>query len=99
MAKPSVLIIENAVDVTGGLNAALRSSTALRNDFDFTFVLPAHSRARRPIEASQFSVVEFPLIEIRRNALTIFRYGPSLLFNMLRLFRLVGKTKSDVIVA
>ena len=97
--KPQILIVENSIDVTGALNAILGSSSLLRNNLDFVFILPSGSKGKKLVEAKDFKVYELPLKEIRKNIFSILLYFPFLLFNVLKLKRIMVKEGIDLVVS
>jgi len=98
MHKPSVLIIENAMDITGGVISIERSSVALRDSFDFFFVLPRNSAATSYFQKRNLEVVEFPMKELRKSIFSFLFYIPFLFYNSFKLFRLVKSLEIDIIL-
>ena len=97
--KPRILIIENSLDFTGGLNSVLRSSEQLRDRFDFCFLLPSTSQSIRYLKEKGFVVYELPMKEIRKTAGSMLVYFPFLFINSIRLSNLVKKTGIELIVS
>src|SRR5258708_27618061 len=97
--KPTILIIDNSIDITGAFYSALRSTSLLRDQYNFCFVLPIDSRARRTANESGLKVYEMSMKELRKDALAILFYLPFLIFNTIRLFRVVRMCKADLIVS
>jgi glycosyltransferase involved in cell wall biosynthesis len=95
--KPRILIIENSTAITGALKSIMRSCDGLRDQFYFVFILPRHSKARTFVEAGGFFVHELPMIELRKNPVSLLLYVPYLLYNTFRLFYLLGRLKIDLI--
>jgi L-malate glycosyltransferase len=77
--KRKVLIIENSVAVTGSLTAVLRTSLALRDNYDFIFILPAGSQGASLITENKFKLYELPLYELKKSILSILFYFPRLI--------------------
>ena len=98
MTRPAILIIENAVDITGGLISVLRSSRALRDQYQFTFLLPAGSRAKIMVTDAGFQAYELPLAELRKNFFSILAYIPLLLVNVIRLKSILRVANPSLIV-
>lgn len=96
--SPVVLVIENAMGVTGSLHSILRSCTALKAGFNFEFLLPRNSNARSLIESEGFVVHELPMREIRKHVLSLLLYLPSLLLNAFRLHSLIGRRRVALVV-
>jgi glycosyltransferase involved in cell wall biosynthesis len=99
MNKPRVLIIENSLDFTGGLNSALRSSSWLREQFDFQFLLPAGSRSSLFLKDAGFPVHEMPMREIRKSLAAAVLYFPRLVRNAVRFFKLLKKHEIDLVIS
>jgi L-malate glycosyltransferase len=98
MHKPRVLIVENAVDFTGGLSSIMRSCTELRDSFDFRFVLPKESQSVVYIQNLGFEVHLLPMKEIRRDSMAILSYLPVLVVNSIRLRRLIKQLNIEIIL-
>ncbi len=96
--RPKILIIENSIDVTGALRAILGSSSYLRNDFDFVFIIPTKSKVKKLIERAGFAVYELPLKEIRKKISSLFLYLPYLIFNVFRLKKIINAERIDLVV-
>lgn len=97
MRKNRVLIIENSIAATGALVSILRSSSLLMENLDFIFVLPEDSSAVQYVSKSGFQVYQLPMREIRKNTLSLLLYLPFLLYNSIKLFRLVKSLRIDLI--
>ncbi len=97
--KPIVLVIENSVDVTGALNAVLRTAEGLRDDYEFRFIFPNKSECTGRIAARGFQVYELPMREIKKNILSLLIYLPALFANTFRLRRLVRKIGPSLMVS
>lgn len=98
MPKPHILIVENAMDVTGGITSIVRSSESLRNDFHFSFVAPTGSRTIPWLKQKGFEVEELPMREIRKNLWALALYIPFLLINGRRLRRIIREREVDMVV-
>jgi glycosyltransferase involved in cell wall biosynthesis len=99
MNKPRVLIIENSLDFTGGLNSTLRSSRWLSDQFDFQFLLPSGSRSSLYLQEAGFRVHEMPMQEIRKSLAAMIMYIPRLLRNTSRFAKLVKRHRIDVMIS
>jgi len=95
--RPRILVIENSIAVTGALISITRSSTVLKENFDFVFVLPKGSLALTYLRSEGFSVHVLPMRELSRNFGSIVLYVPTLIINTVRLFSLVKRLKIDLI--
>jgi L-malate glycosyltransferase len=91
MKKPVILIIENSIDVTGAFIGATRAAEALRRDYEFRFILPEKSKAADWLQSHGFVTYFLPMIEIRRNILSLLLYIPCLFINAIRLNAIVKK--------
>jgi glycosyltransferase involved in cell wall biosynthesis len=97
--KPRILIIENAIDITGGLISIVRSSQTLREHYDFFFVLPVESRATSFVSTYNFSVHIIPMAEIRKDLHALVSYLPLLTVNSIRLAKLINTLGIDMVVS
>jgi glycosyltransferase involved in cell wall biosynthesis len=75
-----ILIIENSLYLTGGLNAILSSSDRLREVYDFHFIIPKKSSVKPIIQAKGYTVTELPFLEISKS-FSVFFYLPRLYKN------------------
>jgi glycosyltransferase involved in cell wall biosynthesis len=98
MSKPKILILENSTAVTGALKSILRSSSLLRDSYDFTFVIPSKSGGASLIIEHGFPCKELPMKEIRKNILSLCIYFPALILNAVRLKRFLKKENVNLIV-
>ncbi|MEO8474621.1 MAG: glycosyltransferase family 4 protein [Chryseolinea sp.] len=96
--KPCILIIENAIDITGSLNSCLRSSIYLRDQYEFLFILPTRSKAVELVTREGFRVFPLPMIEIRKSLKAIARYLPQLIRNAIALRKLIRSNQVDLIL-
>lgn len=99
MERPRVLVIDNSVDFTGGLNSALRGCELLKGYFDFSFLVPSGSLAGTYIKEHGFALFELPMKEIRKNIFSLLVYFPFLLLNSFRLARLARRNKFELMVS
>lgn len=96
--KPRILVIDNSVDVTGALKAITHTANNLKEQFDFSFVLPKNTKGRILVEGQGFdSIYEFNLKEIGKNILGLIIYLPVLLWNAVQLKRLIKRKKIDAV--
>ena len=86
--RPTILLIDYALAVTGALNALRHATSPLRDRFDFAYVLPTGSTGRAVLEADGYRVHELPFVEISRRPADLLRYLPMLLLNGWRLRQL-----------
>ncbi|MDH4088856.1 MAG: glycosyltransferase family 4 protein [Cyclobacteriaceae bacterium] len=99
MNKPKILVVENAIAVTGGLLSIVRSCQYLRNYFTFTFVVPMPGAAKDYILSKDFEVYVLPMKEIRKDFFSLLGYFPALVYNAIRLSSLVKRLDADLIVS
>jgi L-malate glycosyltransferase len=93
-----VLILENAVDVTGSVKSILRSCSTLSPHFDFRFILPTNSRSIGLVRQRGFQAYEIPFLEIRRSW-SLLLYVPALVRNLIRFRRMIKSTKASLVVS
>jgi len=98
MSNPRILIVENSTDITGALTSVIRSSSYLRGQYEFIFILPQKSKGVEFVKQQGFSCLELPLKEIRKNFFSLLFYFPFLIFNTILIFRLIRKLKIDLVV-
>jgi len=84
--------------MTGALKSILRDSSLLTTRYDFAFILPKKSVASHYVKQAGFPVLEFPLKELQRSISSFFLYIPYLLFNTIKLFRLLKHAPTDLII-
>jgi glycosyltransferase involved in cell wall biosynthesis len=99
MSKPRILIIENSIDFTGGLNSIMSSCIELKDSFDFLFVLPTGSRSITYVEALDIPVHVLPMKELRKSWTALLLYFPLLILNSIRFAFLVKRLKIDIILS
>ena len=97
IGRKKILIIENSIAITGSLHAALRTSIALRDKYDFVFVLPLKSKAADLVKENHFQVHELPLYEISKQWLSLLLYVPRL-FRSAWLVRKIMRSENVSIV-
>lgn len=96
--KPTILIIENSVDVTGALKSITRTAYDLKDYFEFHFIIPNKSAGRFWIEGKGFKTIyELPLREISKRFLDLMFYLPFLILNTFQLRAIVRNNKISVI--
>ncbi|GAB2775982.1 glycosyltransferase involved in cell wall biosynthesis [Hymenobacter luteus] len=97
MKKPLILVVDNSRAVTGALNAMRHATGPLREQFQFEYVVPTRSTARAVLEQDGYAVHELPFTEISRRKADLLLYGPMLLLNGWRLFRLAQQRGASII--
>ena len=95
---PTVLVIENSIDLTGALKSITRTSYDLSSYFTFKFLIPQNARGRFWIENAGFTdIIEMPFRELSRRPFGILFYIPNLVRNAIRLKRIVRKENASLI--
>ncbi len=98
MTKSRILILENSTDVTGALTSIIRSSSYLSDRYEFIFILPQKSKGTEFVKQQGFSCLELPLKEIRKNFFSLLLYFPFLIFNAIKIARLLKTLNIDLVV-
>lgn len=97
-ARPTVVILDSSIAVTGGLRCAQRLAKLLAPWLRFVLVLPSAAH----IEASEllpFAGIErLPLVQLRKSPGAIAAYGPALLASGAGLLRLLRKHQAQALV-
>lgn len=96
--RPRLLLIENSLHTTGAFVSAMAMADALRANHDIEFVLPATSTLHPVVQAAGIVCHSLPMSELGRSWARLLRYVPVLLFNTVRLRRLLSRRKTDVLV-
>lgn len=96
-SKKRILIIENAIDVTGGLKSILSTCVPLSAQFEFIFVIPAHSHTSGEIKQHGFTVIELPIRELNKSLLSVIVYLPYLIINTVRIRRIIRNHNIDLV--
>ncbi|MGC3946016.1 MAG: glycosyltransferase [Chryseolinea sp.] len=97
-ARPLIIIVENAVDVTGSLVSSIRTANLLRETFNFLFVLPSGSKAGQLVRTNGHQVKEIAMKELSRNPWANLKYVFSLSINTITFRRFLRKSKPVLIV-
>ena len=98
IGRPTVLIIENSIDLTGALKSITRTSYDLSSYFTFKFLVPRKARGRFWIEMAGFTdIIELPFRELSRRPLGIMLYIPNLIRNAVRLKRILRRENVSLI--
>lgn len=97
MKKPLILVVDNSRAVTGALNAMRHATGPLQEQFAFEYVVPTGSTARTVLTQDGYAVHELPFVEISRRKGDLLRYGPMLLLNGWRLYRLAKRQGASLI--
>lgn len=95
--KPSIIIVDNSVAITGALKSILNTSKHLQEYFNFIFVLPSGSAGSALVLENGFIVHELNFVEISKRISTLLSYFPALLWNSFKLKKIVAKYDAKVI--
>ena len=64
--KKNILIVENALGITGSLKAIALNAHDLADEFNFSFAIPTTSSNGQWLEEQGFSVHKLPFMELRK---------------------------------
>ncbi len=96
--RPTVVILDSSVAVTGGLRCAQRMARLLSPAFRFVLVLPRSARIAEH-ELAPFAAVErLRLVQLRKSARSAAAYGPALLASGAGLLQLLRKHRTQTLV-
>jgi len=96
-SKPVVLIVENGMAFTGAFKAALQTVEDLGNSFNFTFVIPKHSKQASFLEEKGVKYHTLPFVPLSSKLRNIILYFPFLLFNSIHIIKIIKKDKVQII--
>jgi L-malate glycosyltransferase len=91
-----VLIIENSLYVTGGLNAVLSSTEQLKNHFEFHFIIPAKSSIEQILVSKGYKVSKLPFLELSKSIQSVL-YLPKLYRNSRKVLQYIKEEGIDVV--
>ncbi|ALI99766.1 glycosyltransferase family 4 protein [Rufibacter tibetensis] len=97
--KINVLVIDNSLDITGAFNAIWYCVLDLKEEVDFTFLIPEESKNDIFLSEQGFSAYKFPMKEISKNMGSNALYFPLLFSNALRLRKILEKHSIDIVHA
>jgi glycosyltransferase involved in cell wall biosynthesis len=95
MPKKKIVIVDNSIAFTGAFKCAMQEATAMKNEYDFIFILPRKSNLFSILQAEGFSYHALPFKEIRKSIGAILLYIPFLICNSIRLKKILKKEKAD----
>lgn len=96
--RPTVVILDSSIGVTGGLRGAARMARHLRQEARFILVLPREA-VIPPSELQAFDeVARIRLVQLRRTLKAVVAYLPALLGSGRRLATLLNAARADVLV-
>jgi L-malate glycosyltransferase len=91
-----VLIIENSLYITGGLNAVLSSTEQLKNYFQFHFIIPAKSSIEQILVSKGYKVSKLPFLEFSKSLQSVL-YLPKLYQNARKVLQYIKKEGIDIV--
>ncbi|GGK57795.1 glycosyltransferase family 4 protein [Rufibacter glacialis] len=95
--RKCIIIVDNAIAITGALKASVASSLELRDRFNFIYVLPSGSTSASLIKEAGFAIYFLPFVEISRRPIDLLRYLPQLFINSLRLNKILKKEGASIL--
>jgi glycosyltransferase involved in cell wall biosynthesis len=85
--KPTLLIVDGSVAITGALVAAARQAQLLADDVDTVLVLPRNHQVEQQSVQDFAKVITLPIVPLRRSVRSVLAYFPALLVGGLMLRR------------
>lgn len=95
--KPLILVVDNSRAITGALNAMRHATGSLREQFEFEYVVPTGGTTGSILEKDGYTVHDLPFVEISRRKADLLRYGPALVLNSWRLYRLARRRRASIV--
>ena len=92
-----ILVLETSSDITGALKAILLNATALRDEFDFSFILPYNSKAQEIVEAHGFKTLNLNYAVLSRRIKDMVSYLPRLLCASFRLVAVIREGGFNIV--
>lgn len=96
--RPRLLLLENALHKTGAFSVALTVVVTLRKQYDIELVLSTASTLRTAVNEAGIVCHVLPMIELGRSWRKLLIYLPALLFNTLKLRRLLSRCNADGLI-
>lgn len=93
----NIVIVDNSVAMTGAFKCALNEAELLSARHRFIFVINTQSTLKPLLEEKGFTVYVLPMLEIRKSVSVLVRYPFALLFNSIKLFKILKAEKADVL--
>lgn len=97
-ARQSIVIVDAAVALTGGLRCAARTARLLAPWADTTLVLSPEARVEADELTAFAKVVRVPVVQLRRSPASAAMYVPRLIAGGWRLHRLLADARADVLI-
>jgi len=94
--KPRILIIENSVVFTGAFKAIYTSSLCLGKHYQFVFAIPKNSNVYKDC-AQHFQTYELRFIELSKRLSHLFAYFPFLIYNSLKMKRIIDREQIKIV--
>lgn len=95
--RTRVIVIENALVVTGALKSIMATCARLRDRFSFTFILDSRSAVADFVRAGGFDVETVPFLELSKNLRSALLYLPYLFKNAQRVLRIIDARDASVL--
>jgi glycosyltransferase involved in cell wall biosynthesis len=89
--KPTLIIVDGSVAVTGALVSAARQAELLADQIDTVLALPRGHQVPAERTRAFAEVIELPIVPLRKTAASLVTYGPALLMASVRLLREVRR--------
>lgn len=93
----TIVIVDNSVAMTGAFKCALNEAELLSARHRFIFVISTRSTLKPLLEEKGFTVYSLPILEIRKSLPVLIQYPFSLLFNSLKLLRILRSEKASIV--
>src|SRR5688572_28062291 len=95
--RKRIIIVDNSIAITGALKAIINSTTRLKSEFEFLYVLPENSAALPYLEKLELQYKTLPFVEISKRPLNLIKYFPYLVLNGFRLKKIAKKFGARII--
>jgi glycosyltransferase involved in cell wall biosynthesis len=95
--KRNILVIENALGITGSMKSIVHSAQDLQHQFNFQFVIPTASSNGPWLEDLGFLVHHLPFIELRKSAKVLLTYRWKLKKNAVQLQRIIEQNDIEIV--
>ncbi len=86
-----ILIIDNAIDITGALTSISNKAYDLKDRYEFYFLVPPNEKTQKFLEDKGFKVIHMSFVEINRNILNNFIYCFALIKNAVIISKIIKK--------
>ena len=93
--KPTLVIVDGSIAVTGALVAAGRQAELLRDEIDTLLILPRGHEVPAARTETFIAVIELPIVPLRKSAASLLLYLPALLVASLMLRREMKRRRCE----